>query len=105
MKYIESTNQYLVKMSVGFEVRIQENELKKATEIWQSGAIGVFKQGIIAGKFIAGIVEDKDREIVRDIETKDGRRFNGIRPLMDVFDPILLKRVMEKKLLSIDNKI
>jgi hypothetical protein len=99
MKILEITKGgYIVKLSVGFDLRIEESELSRAMGIWRSGDIGKFKQGMIMGKFIAGIIEDKDREVVRDFDPGTGKRFEGMRPLRDVFGDV--KLIGDKKLLD-----
>jgi len=85
MKILQTSKGYLVKMSIGFDIRIEEDELDMALSIWGKEKVGKFKQGFIKGNFIAGIIEDKDREVVRDFNPETGTRYSGIRPLRDVF--------------------
>jgi len=100
MKILETFKGYLLKMSVGFDVRIEENELSQALEIWGKEKVGKFKQGFVMGKFIAGIIEDKDREIVKDFDPKTGQRIEGMRPLRDVFKGVEFKQLNNQNKLT-----
>ena len=92
------TKQFLVKMSIGFDLIIEESELPKAVVIWKSGDVGIFKQGMIKGSFIAGIVEYKDRVIIVKIDDY-GHQTRETKQLTNVFKGLDLKQLTDKKLL------
>lgn len=89
---------YLVKMSVGFDLRIDADELPMIVTIWKSGDIGKFRQGIIKGSYIAGVIEDRERIVVEhDFNPGTGERYERVRLLADVFKGAEFK---EKKLIQ-----
>lgn len=101
MKFLQTFKGYLIKTSIGTDLRIEENEIGKALKIWGKDEVGHFKQGFLLGRFIALIVEDKDREIVKDFDPKTGQRIDGMRPLRDIFKGVEFKQLTDpKKLLE-----
>ena len=94
--------QYIVKLSIGLDVKIEEDELKLVLEAMSSPqrmAIKL-KQGIIINQFIGAITPDKDIVIVKEMDS-DGKRTEKLLPLADVFaGNDLVKQLTEKKLLK-----
>jgi len=100
MKILETYKGYLIKTSIGADLRIEEDELPKALKIWGKEEVGKFRQGYLIGKFIALIIEDKDREIVKDFNPGTGKRIEGMRPLRNVFEGSEVLKLTDKKLLT-----
>jgi len=93
---------YLIKMSVGFEIQIEEDELNKAILAINTGKPMRFKRGIIRGDLIAGIIEDGERVVVEKLDPDTGERHAEMKPLGDVFKGVEFKQLKpdDKKLLE-----
>jgi hypothetical protein len=97
--------QYIVKLSIGTEIKIEEDELKLVLEAMASPQRIAIKlrQGIIINQFIGAIIPDKDRVIIQKMGT-DGKRTEKLLPLSDVFaGNDFIKQLGEKKLLKEGN--
>ena len=99
-KLLITLNGFVIKASVGFDIRIEEDELKKAYSIWGKDIVGIFKQGSISGRYIAGILTDKEREIVKDFDPKTGKKTEGMVPLQDIFKGVEFKQLNNQNKLT-----
>lgn len=87
---------YLIKMSVGFSVPIDEDELRKVMTAIEQESVVKLRQGIVRGNLIAGIIEDKERVVVEKIFNSETGEYRLGKPrlLKDIFkqDPKLLEK-------------
>ena len=58
---IKRTKAYLVQVSRGEPVKIDEEELPKVIAALESGRVAILKQGIINPSYVTSVVADKDR--------------------------------------------
>jgi len=82
---------FIIKMSVGFDVKIDQDELQKALDGVQrpSPALLRFKQGLTRSDLIAGIIEDKSRIVMREkFDIKTGKGYSEFIPLTDIFSGV-----------------
>jgi len=82
------TKAYLVQVSRGNPIQIDEDELPKILAAMQSGSPAILKQGIVNPSYITSVVPDKERISLWLEDTKyDGsKRALGIKPLAELID-------------------
>jgi len=84
---------YLLKTSVGFDIQIDADEIPKALQAHKSEKLAKFKRGFVSGRFIAGIVEDRERIVVEE-RFKNGKRYEEVRLLKDIFQGMELEKLV-----------
>ena len=82
---IQTQKGYLVKMSVGFEIQADEDELAGLIEAIKKGGMIKLKRGIIKADFVAGIIEDKERVMSVERISDGGTRTSETKLLADIF--------------------
>jgi hypothetical protein len=84
------TKAYLVQLSKGDPVKIDEDELPKVLQAIQSGNPAIVRQGIVNPSYITSVVPDKDRieQWLRECRYGHGQgdeaRARGIKSLDDI---------------------
>lgn len=77
--------QYLVKMSVGFDVPIESDELEKVLKGVDTGAMVRLRSGMIRGDLVAGIVDYKEKSITSHFDERTGTTKKELEPISDIF--------------------
>lgn len=90
---IKRTKAYVVEMSNGSKIKIDQEEVEKVLKGIESGSVIVVKQGIINPSFFINIIQDEDRiqTMIRErryVSTTGGWNVseNGMQPLGNLFD-------------------
>lgn len=95
------TKAYIVELSTGGKIQIDEDEVAKVVQGMQSGSVIVVRQGIINPSFVGGITPDKDRIKAWLDECRYGHgqgdqiRARGLLPLGDIFKETPLRKTLE----------
>lgn len=87
-KTIRRTKAYLVQMSKGDPVQIDQEELPKVITSMQSGKPCILKRGIVNPSYVTSVVPDRDRISLWLEETKydTTKRTLGMKPLAELID-------------------
>lgn len=82
------TKCYLVNLSRGDAIKIDQEELGKVLAALQSGTPAVVKQGIINPSYVVSVTGDKDRleRFYEDTKYDAGKRAGGLKPLAELID-------------------
>lgn len=85
---IKRTKAYLVQVSRGDAVQIDQEELPKVVAAMQSGAPCVLKRGIINPSYVTSVVPDRERieAWLHDSRYDNKLREGGMKPLAELID-------------------
>lgn len=99
MENIRRTKAYLVNLSKGEPVQIDEEELAKVVQALQAGSIAILKQGIINPSYVISITPDTQRirEWLEDVNkyNDEEKRKNGIAPLKELISRSEIVQLLE----------
>lgn len=89
---------YILEMSAGSNIQIDEDELPLAMAGMErpksNPTFLQFKKGMKRSDLIAGIVQDKDRVVVEE-RFQDGKRYNEVRLLSDIFKGMDIEKLTQ----------
>ena len=85
---IRRTKAYLVQVSKGDPVQIDQEELPKVIAAMQSGKPCILKCGIVNPSYVTSVVPDNNRmrEWVHDSRMDERLRSGGMKPLAELID-------------------
>lgn len=92
---------YIVELSTGGKINIDEDEVHKVVQGMQTGSVIVVRQGIINPSFVGGITPDKDRvdawlkECTYGLGQGDEIRKRGMKKLSNIFEETPLAKMIE----------
>lgn len=103
---IKRTKAYLIQLSRGESVPMDQDELDKVVEAMGTGKVAILRQGIVNPSYITSIVPDSERiEAFMDDTKYDGERRNGgLLPLKNIFEGTQVgKMIVERDQKLLDN--